>query len=515
MRSLFEQPRLCRYRLKIRRLIAGQAIMVGEAARRFSKDDSVKDTGRQIGAGHARMAAILLPEIDRALAHGDCPRPRFEKRQLASGSGLSRGGEAFSTRRVTIRLIVLTLWGARLLDDRGVQHERGVVRIDGDRIAAVDHAEGGTPPAGSVDLRGRTVLPGLIDAHVHLSGDGVRQPGFGPRALLKGEPDRPRELNYFVLAKAAHAYLEGGITSVRDVGSYHDEALHMRDAIELGILDGPRIRTCARIVSATSPGGRIFGTMYCEADGPDGMRRAVREQLRRGADFIKVMATGARSVVDEDPEPAQITRAELAAVIEESHRMGKRVAAHAEGIGGTRLAVEEGVDTIEHGLSLHREPSLLDQMAEKGIVLVPTLTTFHDLAERFTDKFAPALVEQAKRQLEEAYQTLQAAVRAGVRLAMGHDSGPPGDDAIELIRMVEGGLTPLQGIAAATTGSAMAMGLSEVGQIQVGQRADLLVVDGDPLKDINVLHQRQKIVLVLKDGKPVAGRALDPPQLTS
>jgi imidazolonepropionase-like amidohydrolase len=405
---------------------------------------------------------------------------------------------------------VLTIWGGRLVDGRGVVQERGLLQVEGDHIAKVGPAEGSSPPAGAVDIRGRTVIPGLIDAHVHLSGDAIRHEGFGPRAVLKGEPPRPRELNYFLLAKSAQAFLENGITSVRDVGSYHDEALHLRDAINLGMLEGPRILSCGRIVSATAPGGRIFGTMYCEADGPEGMRKAVREQIRRGADFIKIMATGARSVVDEDPEPAQVTRDELSAVVEETHRMGKRLAAHAEGIGGVRLAVEEGVDTIEHGLSLHREPALLDRMAERGIVLVPTLTTFHDLAERFTGNFAPRLVEQAKRQLEEAYRTLQAAIHAGVTLAMGHDSGPPGDDAIELVRMVEGGLTPQQSLAAATAGSAMALGLADVGHLRDGQRADLLVVDGDPLADIRLLRDRNNLFLVVHDGKPVAGRALAP-----
>ena len=405
---------------------------------------------------------------------------------------------------------MLTLWGARLVDGRGIRHEPGIIQVEEGRIASIGPAQG-TPPSGAIDLAGRTVLPGLIDAHVHLSSDGVRSPGFGPAEVLKGEPPRPPEITYFVLAKSARAYLAGGITTVRDVGSFNDEALHLRDAVGLGILDGPRILSCARIVSATAPGGLIFGTMYEEADGPDQMRRAVRRQLRRGADFIKVMATGARSVVDEDPEPAQVTRAELQAVVEESHRMGKMVAAHAEGLGGVRLAVEEGVDTIEHGLSLHREPALLDRMAERGIVLVPTLTTFHDLAERFTKKFAPRLVEQARRQLEEAYLTLQAAIEAGVTLAMGHDSGPPGDDVIELIRMAEGGLSATQAIAAGTTGAARALGLTEVGLLAPGQRADLLVVEGNPLQDLAILRRPEHVWLVLKEGKPVAGRALDPP----
>ena len=164
------------------------------------------------------------------------------------------------------------------------------------------------PSTAALDLDGRTVMPGLIDAHAHLSSDISRSPGFGPRPPLNGELPRPRELGYFVLAKTARVLLAAGVTSVRDVGSYDDEAIALREAVRLGIVEGPRILSCGRIISATAPGGAIFTTMYREADGPDDMRRAVREQLRRGADFIKLMATGARSVLAEDPEPAQMTR---------------------------------------------------------------------------------------------------------------------------------------------------------------------------------------------------------------
>jgi imidazolonepropionase-like amidohydrolase len=397
----------------------------------------------------------------------------------------------------------MVLTNARVIDGTGgAPLERASVRIEDGRIVEVSP----TGVDGGLDLGGRTVMPGLIDAHAHLSSDVSRSPGFGPPPPLKGELPRPRELGYFVLAKTARTLLAAGITSVRDVGSYDDEAIALREAVRLGIVEGPRILSCGRIISATAPGGAIFTTMYREADGPDDMRKAVREQLRRGADFIKLMATGARSVLAEDPEPAQMTADELQAIVDEAHRMGVRVAAHVEGLSGARLAVDAGVDTIEHGLSLHREPALLDEMAHRGIVLVPTLSTFHDLAERFTDAFAPALVEQAKRQLEEAYATLAAAHAAGVTLAMGHDSGPPGENAIELVRMVDGGLSALEGISAATLGSARALGLPDLGTVSVGAVADLLVIDGDPAADVRMLLDPQRIWMVVQNGSVVRDR---------
>ena len=362
-------------------------------------------------------------------------------------------------------------------------------------------------------MRGATVLSGLIDVHTHVVSDTERSPGFGAPAPRHGEPPRPDALRWFVLARAARAWLDAGITTVRDVGSFDDEAITLRTGIDLGLVEGPRIVSCGRIVSATAPGGRIFGSMYEEADGPWEVRRAVRRQLRRGADFVKVMATGARSVVDEDPEPAQLTGEELLVAVDEAHRMGARVAAHAEGLDGVRLAVEAGVDTIEHGLSLHRDPALLDVMAERGIVLAPTLSTFHDLAVRFADEFAPSLVEQAARQLSEAERTVVAAARAGVTMAMGYDSGPPGANARELLRLASAGLGAAGAIQAATLGGAAALGRTDLGVVAVGALADLLVVDGDPVADPSLLADPARPPVVIQAGRVVAGTLRSVPSL--
>jgi imidazolonepropionase-like amidohydrolase len=392
------------------------------------------------------------------------------------------------------------LWDARLVDpDAGTVLDHRAITIEGGVVVAIAAADG-APPTGALDLRGASVLPGLIDAHCHVLSDTERSPGFGPAPRLHGEAPRPRELGHYVLAAAAARMVRSGFTTVRDVGSFDDEASVLKQAIELGIVPGPRILTCGRIVSATAPGGVIFGTMYREADGPWEMRAAVREQIRRGADFVKFMATGARSVVAEDPEPAQMTLEEMSAIVDEAHRMGRRVAAHAEGLEGTRWAIEAGADTIEHGLALHRDPALLESMAERGTVLVPTLTTFHDLAERFAGEFAPSLVEQAKRQLEEAMKTVVAARAAGVTLALGYDSGPPGAAANELLRLAEAGLGPMDALRTATIGGAAALGRPELGRLAVGGPADLVIVDGRPDEDVGVLVRDGTVTGVRKAG---------------
>ena len=391
------------------------------------------------------------------------------------------------------------LKNARVIDGLGGVIQHASLLLSGGRIARIETSSESGFGAGAeeMDLTGMTLMPALVDAHVHLSSYETLRPP------LRGEEPRTDALRYFELANFARDLISMGILTVRDVGSEGDHALHLRQAVRRDLCPGPRILTCARIVSATSPGCRIFGTMYRKADGPDEVRKAAREQLAAGADFVKVMATGARSVVLENPETAQFTREEVRAVVEEAHRLGKRVAAHAEGLEGSRLAIEEGVDTIEHGLSLHRAPELLERMAENGQTLVPTLSTFHDVSEDHAEKYPCVLVDQAQIQRQEAYRTLAAAKESGVKIAMGFDSYPLGQNARELLRMVDGGLTPGEGLVAATSGAAEALGLDDVGRIEVGAAADLLVLDGDPLADPSILLDPDRIHLVLQGGRDV------------
>jgi imidazolonepropionase-like amidohydrolase len=391
------------------------------------------------------------------------------------------------------------LTNARLIDGTGAApKENTSVLVRDGRIAAV----GGERPedATSVDLEGHTLMPGLVDAHAHVIAK-LHEPDEGAEPLLPGT-------GAHVVAGHLREALRRGITTIRDVGSYGNVVVEARQAMRLGAFRGPRLLTCGSIISATSPGGRFFDGMYREADGADDVRRAVREQLRRGADYVKLMTTGARSVELEDPDPAQMTREEVATAVEEAHRLGYRVAAHAEGLAGTEIAIEEGVDTIEHGMYLNRRPDLLARMAETGQVLVPTLSCFYGVAEG--EHWSPLLVDLAKYNLEQADRTLKAAREAGVLIALGHDWNPFYDSAIELERMVHHGLPADEAIVAATATAAMALGLGdEVGTVEPGRIADLVVVDGDPLADPGVLRRRERIRLVLALGEPVAGAALE------
>jgi imidazolonepropionase-like amidohydrolase len=398
----------------------------------------------------------------------------------------------------------LALIGARLLDGTGAPpRERATVLIRNGVVSEV--VDGDVAPEGYrvVAAGGRTVMPGLIDAHVHLSSLTLPAP---PRGEIAYEANvRP-----YAQAAASRAMLDGGITTARDLGSNGRELFALRRAIGAQLCRGPRLLLCGQIVSPTSPGGRLFSSMYRQADGPDEVRKAVREQIQQGADLIKIMTTGALTVPREAVEPAQMTPSEIEAIVEESHRQGFRVASHAEGLPGIELSVDAGVDTIEHGEALHRAPRVLDRMAEQGIVLVPTLSVFELVAEsELSCCFTPKLVEQAERLRADARKTVAAARAAGVTMVMGFDAHPHGANAGELVRLVEAGLTPGEAVVAGTAGAAAACALEDVGRVAPGQLADLLVVDGDPLADIGVLADDAKRWMVLLAGRPVAGRALD------
>jgi imidazolonepropionase-like amidohydrolase len=406
----------------------------------------------------------------------------------------------------------LWLTGARLFDGTSspVRENASVLVEDGIIRQVADAREPCPDGARPLDVGQRVLMPGLIDAHTHAAG---RVP-----SLLRGaEEPLPGTAAHFLQAELRD-YLRLGVTTIRVTGSQGLAPQEARQAMRYGAFRGPRLLTCGKIISATAPGGRFYGDMYREADGPDDVRRAVREQIRFGADFIKVMTTGARSNELEDPDPLQLTEDELSAVIEEAHRMGFRVSAHAEGLDGCAAAIRHGVDTIEHGMFLHRRPDLLAAMAAAGQVLVPTLSGYYwmaGLGEVVDPAGAPStpempspLVELAHHNLDEGTASMLAASRAGVKVALGSDMSLA--TGLEIQRMIHHGLTAAEALVAATKTAAQALGLDgHIGTVEEGKLADLLIVDGDPLQEPHLLAEPSRIWLVLQLGVPVAGQALE------
>jgi imidazolonepropionase-like amidohydrolase len=413
----------------------------------------------------------------------------------------------------------LWLTGARLFDGTGAPlREHAAVLIEDGVIRRVTDAGEPCPDgARPIELGQRVLMPGLTDAHTHAS-------GHVPSVAKGAEEPLPGIAAHFLQAELRD-YLRLGVTTIRVTGSQGLMPQQARQAMRYGAFRGPRLLTCGKIISATAPGGRFYGDMYREADGPDDVRRAVREQIRAGADFVKVMTTGARSNELEDPDPLQFTEPELAAVTDEAHRLGYRVCAHAEGLDGCAAAIRHGVDTVEHGMYLHQRPDLLDAMAAAGQVLVPTLSGYYwmaGLSEEVIDPdgaeanpdMPPVLVELARRNMREGAASMRAARQAGVKIALGSDTSLAA--GLEVQRIVFHGLTPAEALVAATATAAEALGLDEhIGTVTEGKLADLIIVDGDPLADPRLLSDPARIWLVLQLGVPVAGQLFANPALAS
>ena len=348
----------------------------------------------------------------------------------------------------------MLLTNARVIDGTGARPDRACARCGSTAGRIVDVVTGEAPSSdGRLDLAGRTLMPGLVDAARPPVERHQPQPGLRPASGAQGR----------AAASARARLLRPGEDGARaavgrsDVGARRRQLRRRGDRPARGGTAGDRGGPADPLVRADhlrdrSRAARSSRPCTARPTAPTTCVNAVREQLRRGADFVKLMATGARSVLAEDPEPAQMTAAELrrswtrptgsASASPRTSRVS-RAAGWRSRKGSTRSSTAFRCIASRRCSTRWRGTESCSCRRS---------STFHDLAERFTDAFAPALVEQAKRQLEEAYATLVAARSAGVTLAMGHDSGPPGDNAIELVRMVEGGLSPLEGIAAATRG---------------------------------------------------------------
>ena len=399
--------------------------------------------------------------------------------------------------------------GGTLIDGTGAPPVRdAAVVVDGERLAYVGPARGAPLPQGARVLRveGKTLMPGMVDAHIHLCGETE----FNPRgAVAELIPD-----NAMLGAANARALLEAGFTACRDLGALGYANVALKQAIERGLLPGPRVVACGEMVLAAGSGEDDYYRPEIPFprtgvfSGPEEARRAVRLQLYHGAGVIKLIASGrVGSSAPSGPADTEVTAEEARAVVDEAHRRGVKVAAHCYAPEAVRLCVEAGVDSIEHG-TLIDEPTMA-LMAERGTFLVPTLSAFAKyFAPGAEERFPPYRIQRGRAVAGPQRQRFPTYLKYGIRMATGTDGvNPgtlPGDAAQELALMVELGATPMQAIVAATRNGADLLGLLErTGTLEAGKLADLIVVDGDPLADITVLRDRRRIPLVMKGGQPV------------
>ncbi len=355
-----------------------------------------------------------------------------------------------------------------------------VVCRDG-RVAEI--VDPGTARAGdddvALDLDGATVVPGLVDAHVHLVWSG----GSDPVGLVDREG---QELTLLRAAGHARDQLRAGITTVRDLGSNWDAAIHVARAIDRGAIEGPTVIASGRTVIMTGGHDPFWGV---PCDGIDAVVRGVRGQVAKGAEVIKTAATGGvyGQAEGEEVGASELTYDELDALTSEAHRRGRKVAVHALGSEGIQNAVAAGVDTVEHGVFLTEE--IVEWMARQGTVLCPTVAVYRRMAAGD----APAYAAAKAAEVVAAHRTSVAmALEAGIDVIAGTDAGAPGMPHPSLVEEIEAlvdcGMPVLDALKAATSRAADALGRPGVGRIERGSVADLTIVDGDPLSDPGVLR---------------------------
>lgn len=373
--------------------------------------------------------------------------------------------------------------------------EPGLVVVSGDRIAGV--GAGAAVPAGAtvVDLGDATLLPGFIDAHVHITDESS---GDHYRDFYEGMLRSPAEQSFYA-EKYARITLAAGFTTVRVVGAGDWVDIALRNAIRSGLVQGPRIVAAAHAIG--SPGGHCdqppfppdrvkpLGTIDGVCSGPESCREAVREQMKWGADVIKICASGGVFSESDPLKVPQLTPAELDAIIGEAHRWGRKVAAHSHGDEAARLAVEAGVDSIEHGTFLTADTLRL--MKQRGTYLVPTRMAAW-WSGRHADSYPPPIAKKAHAAATAGAQMMKEALRIGVPIAFGTDSAvsPHGMNAKEFSLLVADGMTPAAALLAATREASRLLGVdAETGSLEAGKAADLVAVRGNVLEDITTTER--------------------------
>lgn len=410
----------------------------------------------------------------------------------------------------------LALVGAKLVDGRGgLPVEESVVLVEGTRIAGVGDARSLPVPPGSqrIDLAGRTVVPGLMDTHIHLK-MGLDDEWKVKALRVPVDLDMPLTLIALKGFTRARQALGMGFTTLRDVGDIGHLAVSLRDTIDGGLLEGPRIVACGENFSATGGTTDFLPDWISRndvpsrvVDGADEIRRMVRSLVKNRVDWIKFIATG---TIGPTAIPQEFTDDEIAVIVSEARDRAKPVCAHACYERGAHALARAGVDSIEHGCELNDET--IELMLENGTFLVPTLCLFHSIvADGAELDIPPALVELARQKLDDHVASFRKALDAGVSIAVGSDIGSPacphGTSARELALLVEFGMTPMQALVAASAESARMLRRDhELGTIETGKLADLVVVNGDPLADIGVLQEEGRIELVFKGGEPCVDR---------